>query len=99
MKELKKLAETCDTVIERMKEFHKVYQKQWFFDNKPFGFDIQDIRIGGTIQRIKSCKQRILDFADVKVDKIPELDEERVESRTLAMWSRTVSPNVISHVF
>ena len=26
MKELKKLAETCDTVIERMKEFHKVYQ-------------------------------------------------------------------------
>ena len=96
---LRNLVDTCTMVIERVESFHETFQKQWFIDNKPFGFDIQDIRLGGLIQRLKSCRARIIDFVDGKISKIPELDEKIIESKTYAYWSYSATPNVISHIF
>ena len=44
-------------------------------ENKPHGFDVQDLRIGGLLYRTESCRQRLLDFADGKLTRIEELDE------------------------
>ena len=98
----KKLLEIAEkdytTAMERIKNFHKVYQKWWMSENKPHGFDMQDIRIGGALQRLESCKERIISYCKGELDSIPELEEQRLEGNTHTTWARTVTPNVISHV-
>ena len=43
---------------------------------------VQDIRLGATIQRTISCRRRLLDYANGKIDSIPELDEKLLPYRT-----------------
>lgn len=95
-KQLKELINDYELLLVRVEEFHKAYQKLWFEYNKPHGFDIQDIRIGGLIQRIKSCTARIYDFLNGNISEIPELEEEMPIGDTQRFWSRIASPNVIS---
>lgn len=63
-------------VGQRVKKFHRDLLNQWSKDNKPYGFEVQDARLGGLIMRLDSCKRRLLDFANGKISKIEELDEE-----------------------
>ena len=37
---------------------------------------MQDLRLGGLLQRMKSCLSRLEDYRDGKVSSIPELEEE-----------------------
>ena len=73
---LKDLIERYSLLEKRLREFYSVYKKQWFKDNKPYGFDIQDIRIGGLEKRISSCRQRLIDYTKNKISIIEELEEE-----------------------
>lgn len=43
------------------------------------GFDVQEIRVGGLLQRLKSCKERLTLYLDGKVDEIEELNEKLVD--------------------
>ncbi len=87
--------------IRRIRAFHKAFQTAWMTEKKPFGFDIQDIRLGGVIQRLTSCAERLLDFADGHIDAIPELEEVPNDTSPVAgfIWSRCVTSNVVSHIF
>lgn len=99
---LRKLAEeTYPEVIRRLQAFHEAHQICWMTEKKPFGFDIQDVRIGGLIQRLASCSKRLLAYCEGAVDAIPELAETPVDISlgNSHIWSRCVSANVISHVF
>jgi hypothetical protein len=53
---------------------HKAFSKQWSIDNKPSGFEIHDGRLGGLCQRVASCKSRLIEYADGKLEKIEELE-------------------------
>lgn len=59
----------------QLRAFHRALEKQWFTDNKPCGFDVQDLRLGGILQRTSSCRRRLLDYVNGKIDCIPELEE------------------------
>lgn len=96
--ELKKIICDYDVLIERIEEYHTLYQKLWHEFNKPHGFDIQDIRLGGLIQRVKSCKARLEDYINDVVSEIPELEEKIPEDDSGCPWSRIVSPNVITQI-
>lgn len=65
-----------------LNDFVVKFEKMWFTDNKPHGFDIQDIRLGGVIQRVKSGKRRIDAYLNGEIDKIDELCEETVDYYT-----------------
>ena len=56
--------------------FGRAFEKQWFCDNKPHGFDVQDHRIGALIRRTEACRRRLSDYLDGSIDAIPELEEE-----------------------
>ena len=74
--ELERLANEDYAKLEKeLKAFHATYQKQWHKENKPHGFDVQDLRLGGIIQRTASCRRRLLDYVAGKVERIEELDE------------------------
>lgn len=62
-------------VEKRLKTFRDAFENQWFYDNKTCGFDVQDLRIGGLIQRTASCRKRIKAYLSGKIDRIEELDE------------------------
>jgi hypothetical protein len=62
-------------VAKRIDIFAKAFEKQWFADNKPHGFDVQDHRLGALIRRTDACRRRILDYVNGKIDRIEELDE------------------------
>ena len=100
MGKLKEIIADCEEVISRIKNFHKFHQARWFKDYKPHGFDIQDVRIGGLLQRIESCKTRLELLHCGEITEIPELDEPVLEEKVGAYtWGKVVSPNVVSHVF
>ena len=46
--------------------------------NKPFGWEVHDIRYGGQIMRFCTVKERISDYINGKIDSIAELEEERL---------------------
>ena len=95
-KALKCIAENDYTAaIDKLKAFYTAFRKFWFFENKPHGFDIQDIRLGGLIMRLESCRDRLLEFCDDTEKKIPELSEPVLEDERSKSWDNIVTANVI----
>ena len=78
-----------------------LYAKQWNIENKPTGFDVQDIRLGGLLRRTDSCRRRLLDYTSGKIDEIPELAFELLEGTVPAgsncNYGTMVTPNRLSH--
>lgn len=75
--ELRRLAERDYTeVIRRVRAFAKAFEKQWYLENKPQGFDIQDIRLGGLLRRLEHCRRDLLNYVHGKTEAIPELEEK-----------------------
>lgn len=74
---LKALASGEYTELEkRIAHLHKCFERQWYIDNKPSGFEVHDARLGGLLQRVRSCKKRLLDYASGKLEKIDELETD-----------------------
>ena len=64
-----------DTASERLESFYRAFRELWFRENKPQGFDVQELRLGGLALRLRSCRERLADYLDGKTDSIPELEE------------------------
>ena len=105
---LRKLDKRIGRCISKLNLFYKAFFELYLWENKPYGFEVQDIRIGGLIQRLKGIRLRINDFLDDKVDSIPELEEDFVKvfeiNRDIPIqnmwcptWEKIVTVNVISH--
>lgn len=77
--ELKRLVLKYEKTIVLTEEFLNAFRTAWQKDNKPHGFDVQDIRVGGLLQRLKSCKDRLTLYLDGKIDEIEELNEKLVD--------------------
>jgi len=74
--ELERLAKNEYVKVAKLIDIYgRSFEKQWFADNKPHGFDVQDHRIGALIRRTDACRRRILDYTSGKIDRIEELDE------------------------
>lgn len=65
-------------VAERTIKFKKKLEYQWMHDNKPFGFEVQDVRVGGVITRALTSAQRIKDYVSGDIKCLEELEEERL---------------------
>ncbi len=57
-----------------VKKFTAAFEKQWMKDNKPYGFDVQEMRLAGVRARLESCRARIYDYLEGRIDKIDELE-------------------------
>jgi hypothetical protein len=55
-----------------------LHRQQWMETNRPFGWEVMDIRYGGLLARINSTVDRITDFVSGKVSMIEELEAERL---------------------
>ncbi len=60
---------------EKWEAFYEAFCEQWDIVNKPYSFEVHDIRLGGLLQRMKHCRCRLLRYCDGKLDRIEELEE------------------------
>ena len=78
----KKLAEllgTYDAVVAYAEDFLDKFETMWHTYNKPNGFEVQEIRLGGMMERVKRCRARLEKYILGKINCIDELEEELVE--------------------
>ena len=47
-------------------------------ENKSFGFDVMDIRIGGLLSQLETAQYLLGEYLDGRIDKIEELEAERL---------------------
>ncbi len=93
---LKDIIKDMEEADARISAFHLTYEKAWFAENKPQGFEIMDIRLGGLKQRLLSCKRRLEQYIKGEISEIPELSEAVLEKTNGIFWSRLVSAGRIS---
>ena len=60
----------------QIEHFHALFSHQWMKENKVFGLDTVDIRMGGLLQRIKRAESRIEAYLAGQIDRIDELEVE-----------------------
>ena len=65
-------------IVEKIDAFLPVLRKQWMMENKSFGFDVQDIRLGGLRNRMLTAQLILRDYLNGKTDHIEELEQERL---------------------
>ena len=65
----------------RLHLFYEAFRTQWFKENKPFGFDVQDIRLGGLMTRVEHCAVRLTKYLNGEIDRIEELEEKLLDYR------------------
>ncbi|MGT2950944.1 beta-N-acetylhexosaminidase [Streptococcus cuniculi] len=56
-------------------EFIDCFSRQWLRENKVFGLDTVDIRMGGLLQRVRRAKERLTLYAKGELASLPELEE------------------------
>lgn len=103
--ELKKLIKKYTQLIGKINLFYELFKNQWYTENKTFGFEVQDIRIGGLIKRLENCKSRLTELEKGKINSIAELEEKQLdydenESFTkkpvvLNRWEQNVTTSVV----
>ena len=68
---LKRLSHT----ISATRKFLNEMRNYWQIENKPFGVDVQEYRLGGLIERLSSCRARLLKYLAGEIRRIDELEE------------------------
>lgn len=73
--ELSKIVDDMNELSRRLDDFYSAFKALWYKENKPFGFEIHDARIGGIMNRIRSCRERIEEYLSSGTE-IEELETE-----------------------
>jgi hypothetical protein len=81
------------------------WQALWFSTNKPFGYEVIDLRMGGIVARFKSAEERTQAFAEGAIDDIPELSSAKLpyaknpggEIAIVNRWGQLVTAGRIQH--
>ncbi|MEK5477334.1 beta-N-acetylhexosaminidase [Paenibacillus sp. FSL R5-0407] len=107
------LARFADVTLPQLSDlterFMDDYRVQWEKENKIFGLDVFDLRMGGLLQRIQTAIRRIHRYVEGDLDRIPELEEELLTFDGLVdedgpraisanLWHTIATPSVIAGV-
>jgi len=73
---LKELVKEYTKLFKKIKVFYDKYKVLWLNENKPFGFEVIEIRIGGLLLRTQSCRERLEAYIEKRIDRIEELEQK-----------------------
>lgn len=75
-KALAELIKDYARLEKKIQKFHADFYTLWHKENKPFGWEIHDARLGGLLMRVKTCKGKIKRYLEGKIACIEELETE-----------------------
>ena len=70
------LADGIPATVEALDTLRVVWRRLWESTNKPNGFEIIEVRMGGIAARMSTAGEKMRAFALGQVDTIPELEEQ-----------------------
>lgn len=92
-------------LLERLDAFARALEDQWRAENKAFGFEVQDLRLGGLRRRIQQTGARLERYLSGATDRIEELegerlpfayfDDSRIETLNYNLWAFNATPAVL----
>ena len=97
------LADEVDGMVALLDRFYRSFAFQWNKESKPFGFEVQEQRLGGLRLRLLSTQARVRAYLAGEVTEIPELAEARLPFRSSKLehpyihcqgWGKTVTPSI-----
>ncbi len=89
---LQKLTDEYTICVERLKTFYNRFKALWYTENKGFGFEIHDARLGGLMQRLTGCRERLLAYASGKIEQIEELEAD------VLLYSNSIQDNTYTSI-
>lgn len=106
-KALKGIVKDIITMLVYLDKFYDSFKILWHTENKAFGFEAHDIKIGGLIARINTCKKKLEKYIKGDISKIEEIEEVILDFETAKKeytkkhvrfnsYRRTVSSNFIA---
>ncbi len=93
---LKEIAQTrIPATIEALNAYLDAAREEWYHDNKPFGFEVIELRLGGLKERLASAKRTIEEYVNGYRDCIEQLDEpiRWVSPAYMGLFSKIYSAN------
>ena len=72
------MATECDSIIEKLAALRTVHKDSWMAYNKPFGWEVHDVRYGGLMIRFDTVRERITAYLAGEIEHIEELEEARL---------------------
>jgi len=80
--ELKNIAENViPDILTKFDAFLLKLRKQWFIENKTFGFDCLEIRLGGQRMRLLETQMRLREYLDGTITNIEELEIPKLSNK------------------
>ena len=98
-------------IIEDLEAYTEAFRKQWYNENKPHGFAVQEIRLGGLRERLNSARCRLQIYLAGEIERIDELhepictvagnpyNEEATQYTSFNSWAKNATACVVSHSF
>ncbi len=86
--EMSRLVADYEQTLKSLQDFRDAFYDLWHRENKAFGWEVQEIRLGGLAARIKACAQQVKDYINGHLEMIEELEEPILvfaEGRKLSM--------------
>lgn len=80
IKELKALLSTIDYAIKALAVFKENFYISYLLDNKSFGIEIHNIRLGGLNERLMFCKNVLESYINGEISCIDELEVNLIET-------------------
>ncbi len=99
------ISQSLPVLIADLYTFSEAFEAQWMKENKPFGLEVQQNRIGGLIHRIRSLKERLDGYLAGECASIDELEEKVLpfwperDGKFLVhqfSWFEAVSPSALT---
>ncbi len=90
---LKELVAKYETLANALKILYINFKAQWLKESKFYGFEKHDLRLGGLIQRVNSCKERLESYLSGAITRIEELEEEILPFRPTQPSGKTMCAN------
>lgn len=75
-KALKSLLKDYARAVKALDVFAAAQKDLWMRENKPFGWEVQEVRLGGVRARLLTCKERLQAYLRGDLEQIEELEEE-----------------------
>lgn len=62
-------------IVEQLDVFIEAFRTQWYFENRTFGFSVEELRLGGLKERLLSTASRVQGYLDGEYERIEELEQ------------------------
>ena len=96
--DVKEVIERYKKCEELLANFYQAMKKRWNIEEKPFGFEVIDVRLGGLKQRLIHCREVLEQFANCEIETIEELEVEIIQTGQSSQnneWMKLFTPSYV----